>query len=528
MAEWRRERAPPFRSSPPRCSSPRRRRRPRPTGSSTTGEIPRTSAAAAAPTRVPWFRRAPSPRSSASRSSIRATRRRPASTTRPTGRRRPARSASEPGRPQVATAAYSCTYTDLSTFPLQQVDVVTATIPAQPGGTLVRYVMEAWNTSGTIIPIFANSGTCATCIACRPRPARRSSSTSIPAPDEHADVHADPHSRPRPQTPTAHADAHRVADDDPHADAHRDPTRTVPSHRARRRPDAVANADVRDRRRSLPRRRGRRARRRCRRRRSSSIRPPRGTSNGNGVFEPGETVGGRARLEERLRPRTVALDGAASDFTGRSGRLYGIPDADAGYGDILAGRHGKLHGDRQLLSHVDPRRRRSRVPSRTGTRPSPRRPSHGRHAEGLDAARRRELLGRADVAALLPEDRDDLAQRDHVRLHDDHVLPLGRGAALPDGHLRRQGDRRARRRHPRQRQRQRHALQLLGRRHVGVHRRRADGHLLPAGALHRRAERDARLRPLALLPERPGLAAGHVRLHREGHGRARRRRAACR
>jgi hypothetical protein len=69
------------------------------------------------------------------------------------------------GSTAVLTGAYSCTFFDLSQG--QNVDVVTATIPAQPGGTIVKYVVSAWNVAGTPIEIFGNSGTCATCIACQ-------------------------------------------------------------------------------------------------------------------------------------------------------------------------------------------------------------------------------------------------------------------------------------------------------------------------------------------------------------------------
>ena len=69
------------------------------------------------------------------------------------------------GSTAVLTGTYSCTFFDLSQG--QNVDVVTATIPAQPGGTIVKYVVSAWNTPGMPIEIFGNSGTCATCIACQ-------------------------------------------------------------------------------------------------------------------------------------------------------------------------------------------------------------------------------------------------------------------------------------------------------------------------------------------------------------------------
>ena len=68
------------------------------------------------------------------------------------------------GTTQVLTAAYSCTFVDLSQGG-QVVDVASATIPAQPAGTTVKYVVSAWRAAAGP-EIFGNSGTCATCTAC--------------------------------------------------------------------------------------------------------------------------------------------------------------------------------------------------------------------------------------------------------------------------------------------------------------------------------------------------------------------------
>jgi hypothetical protein len=57
-----------------------------------------------------------------------------------------------------------CTFLDLSLG--QNVDVVNTTIPALPAGTTVRYAVSAWNTLGTPLEIFGNSGTCMGCTAC--------------------------------------------------------------------------------------------------------------------------------------------------------------------------------------------------------------------------------------------------------------------------------------------------------------------------------------------------------------------------
>jgi len=72
------------------------------------------------------------------------------------------------GATQVLTASYSCTFMDLSQGG-QVVDVVDASIPAQPGGTTVKYVVSAWRAAAGP-EIFGNSGTCATCTACTTSP----------------------------------------------------------------------------------------------------------------------------------------------------------------------------------------------------------------------------------------------------------------------------------------------------------------------------------------------------------------------
>jgi hypothetical protein len=72
------------------------------------------------------------------------------------------------GSTQVLTASYSCTFVDLSQSG-QTVDVASATIPAQAGGTTVKYIVSAWHTIGGS-EIFGNSGTCATCTACTTSP----------------------------------------------------------------------------------------------------------------------------------------------------------------------------------------------------------------------------------------------------------------------------------------------------------------------------------------------------------------------
>jgi len=68
------------------------------------------------------------------------------------------------GTTQVATASYTCTYSD-QTQGCQIVDVVTGAIPPQPAGTTVKYILGAWHSGGGP-EVFANSGTCSGCFSC--------------------------------------------------------------------------------------------------------------------------------------------------------------------------------------------------------------------------------------------------------------------------------------------------------------------------------------------------------------------------
>ena len=58
----------------------------------------------------------------------------------------------------VVTPTYTCTFGSGGTV----VDICTATIPAQPAGTTVKYVISAWQDAEQI-EIFANSGVCNNC-----------------------------------------------------------------------------------------------------------------------------------------------------------------------------------------------------------------------------------------------------------------------------------------------------------------------------------------------------------------------------
>jgi hypothetical protein len=68
------------------------------------------------------------------------------------------------GTTQVATASYTCTYSD-QTQGCQIVDVVTGAIPPQAAGTTVKYIVGAWHSGGGP-EVFANSGTCPGCFSC--------------------------------------------------------------------------------------------------------------------------------------------------------------------------------------------------------------------------------------------------------------------------------------------------------------------------------------------------------------------------
>ena len=119
------------------------------------------------------------------------------------------------------------------------------------------------------------------------------------------------------------------------------------------------------------------------------------------------------------------------------GATYGIDDATADYGSIAAGGSEQLpRRDGRLLrgDGLQPRD----APGHALGRDASGNPV-GRHPQDLDAPRRPELLRRADLAALLQEDRDPPALRNHDRVHGDDVLPRQHGHAFRDVALRRPG-----------------------------------------------------------------------------------------
>jgi autotransporter-associated beta strand protein len=65
------------------------------------------------------------------------------------------------GTTQVINGSYQCTFT----FGGNTIDVCNATIPAQPAGTVVKYIISAYHSGGGP-EIFANSGTCGGCGDC--------------------------------------------------------------------------------------------------------------------------------------------------------------------------------------------------------------------------------------------------------------------------------------------------------------------------------------------------------------------------
>jgi len=68
------------------------------------------------------------------------------------------------GTTQVATASFHSTYSD-QTQGCQIVDIVAASIPPQPAGTTVKYIVGAWHSGGGP-EVFGDSGTWSGCFSC--------------------------------------------------------------------------------------------------------------------------------------------------------------------------------------------------------------------------------------------------------------------------------------------------------------------------------------------------------------------------
>ena len=240
------------------------------------------------------------------------------------------------GTTQVVTGVYGCTFTDLSTGTPQTVDVVSATIPPQAGGTTVRYIFEAWNTTGTRIEIFANSGTCATCTACQtsdcadlfqytlpvptntPTPTRTRTPTFTITPTFTATLTRTPTITPTPSTTPSFT---------------RTPTRTPTTSSASPTPTRTPTLGTPTATPTVTRTPG----------------PPQAapqaigidpfvtaSSNANGVFEPGEVVAVQPAWKN-ITAGSLALTGTATSFTGPPGAVYGTPDGAADYDTPGAG-----------------------------------------------------------------------------------------------------------------------------------------------------------------------------------------------
>ncbi len=72
------------------------------------------------------------------------------------------------GTSQAIAASYACTFLDPLGSGMND-DTASATIPAQPVGTTVKYIVSAWHSSPVdagLAEVFANSGTCSGCTAC--------------------------------------------------------------------------------------------------------------------------------------------------------------------------------------------------------------------------------------------------------------------------------------------------------------------------------------------------------------------------
>ena len=85
-----------------------------------------------------------------------------------------------------------------------------------------------------------------------------------------------------------------------------------------------------------------------------AVASPGGASDGNGVFEPGETVGIKPSWKNQGTD-AINLTGAASNFTGPgSAGDYAIPDAAAAYGSIAVNATADCGGNCYSLQLTDP------------------------------------------------------------------------------------------------------------------------------------------------------------------------------
>ncbi len=164
---------------------------------------------------------------------------------------------------------------------------------------------------------------------------------------------------------------------------------------------------------------------------------PGGTSNTNGVFEPGESVIVEPSWEN-ADGASASLAGAASSFTGPAGATYTIADAAAAYGSPASGAPASCWdatGNCYRLTLSNPAARPA------GHWDATRHGEGQRHRrEDLDPARRRQFRRRRVLERLLRADRDSLPRRRHCRLQRIELLPVVRGDARADGGFPAQGE----------------------------------------------------------------------------------------
>ena len=164
------------------------------------------------------------------------------------------------------------------------------------------------------------------------------------------------------------------------------------------------------------------------------------SSNTNGVLETGETVQVAPAWLNSDVSSAQTFTGTASNLTGPGGPTYAIDDDSADFGTVDTATTqdcATAGGDCYRMTV-------SGAPAQPALgRELHREPQRRLDGPFVDAARRRILSRRADIAAVLPVHREPLSQRDHGRLRRRRLLP-GRprypsadGGVSPEGHARR-------------------------------------------------------------------------------------------
>ena len=145
-----------------------------------------------------------------------------------------------------------------------------------------------------------------------------------------------------------------------------------------------------------------------------------GSSNLNGVLEPGESVVVEPAWLN-ISAASLGLTGTASLFEGppAGGTTYTIVDGAADYGTLAAGTSGDCFAATQDCYEL----------AVSGPRPVPHWDAIFAESlsvdpgQDLDSAHRRELWRRADPERLLPAHREHLPSRRHDRLQRHRLLP---------------------------------------------------------------------------------------------------------